>query len=198
MRRVAIIGPGGAGKTTLARELARRLGIEVVELDRLFWRPGWVKASPEECEELQREALSGVSWITDSGAPRALRSRLEAADTVVFLDLPLWLCALRTVLRRRSTRGRPREELPAGCTPGRLDRALVRYASYVWRYRRELRPQILADLDRLSGERDVVVLRDGREVRRFVDSLGRRDVPAAAPMPPADEDVRAPLPRLPA
>jgi hypothetical protein len=42
VRRVAIIGCGGAGKSTLAQALGACLGIEVVHLDRLYWRPGWV------------------------------------------------------------------------------------------------------------------------------------------------------------
>ncbi len=40
MRRVVILGPGGAGKSTLADELGRRKGLSVVHLDEHFWHPG--------------------------------------------------------------------------------------------------------------------------------------------------------------
>ena len=40
MRRVIIVGPGAAGKSTLAVRLAEITGIPVIELDTLFWRPG--------------------------------------------------------------------------------------------------------------------------------------------------------------
>ncbi|HJP33228.1 MAG: AAA family ATPase [Candidatus Latescibacteria bacterium] len=55
MNRVVIIGPGGAGKSTLARQLGERLGIEVVHLDRVFWRPGWVRVPREEQQQLLQE-----------------------------------------------------------------------------------------------------------------------------------------------
>ena len=171
MRRVAIIGPAGAGKTTLALELGQILGIEVVQLDRLFWQPGWVKTPAVECEAIQRVALAGDAWITDSVAPRALRKRLEAADTLVFLDLPLRLCALRALRRRIRTRGRTRTEVASGCVPGRVDRAARRYLRYVLTYRDETRPHILRELDRLRPGRRVVVLRSPHEVRQFVDAL---------------------------
>ena len=176
MRRVAMIGPGGSGKTTLATQLGSMLGIELVQLDRLIWEPGWVKTPVRQVEEAQRAALGGESWIVDSTSPRAMRARLEAADTIVFLDLPPLLCAARTLLRRLRTRGEPRAELAPGCVPARLDRAVLRYLGHIRQYRREIRPQILAELERLSPRRRVVVLRDTREIRSFVDSIQTREV----------------------
>jgi adenylate kinase family enzyme len=172
MRRVAIIGPSGAGKTTLALELGRRLGIELVELDRLFWKPGWVATPIDECERIQRTALQAESWIVDSASPRALRTRLEAADTIVFLDPPPLLCAVRAFFRRIRARGRARAEIAPGCNLSRLDRAIAKRLTYAWRYRHELRPLFLRELRRLERQRRIVVLRTSREVRDFVASVG--------------------------
>jgi adenylate kinase family enzyme len=38
MKRVLVVGSGGAGKSTLARRLGGRLGVEVIHLDRFYWR----------------------------------------------------------------------------------------------------------------------------------------------------------------
>jgi adenylate kinase family enzyme len=40
MRRVLVIGISGAGKSTFARELAARIGLPLIHLDKEFWRPG--------------------------------------------------------------------------------------------------------------------------------------------------------------
>ena len=55
MRRVAIMGPGGAGKSTLARTVGERTGLPVFHLDRYFWHPGWVETPLEEWRALQAQ-----------------------------------------------------------------------------------------------------------------------------------------------
>ncbi len=48
MKRLAIVGCAGAGKSTLARLLGQILGLPVFHLDALFWRPGWVETPLDE------------------------------------------------------------------------------------------------------------------------------------------------------
>ena len=50
MERILIIGCGGAGKSTLARQLGERTGLPVVHLDQLFWHPGWVESTKDEID----------------------------------------------------------------------------------------------------------------------------------------------------
>ena len=47
-RRIVIWGVTGSGKTTLARELAERLGVPHIQLDAIFWKPNWVETPDEE------------------------------------------------------------------------------------------------------------------------------------------------------
>ncbi|MCC6192112.1 MAG: hypothetical protein IT318_24035 [Anaerolineales bacterium] len=58
-RRVAVLGVTGAGKTTLAQAVTRRLGLPHIELDALFWGPNWIP-SPREPETARAaESLAG-------------------------------------------------------------------------------------------------------------------------------------------
>ena len=100
MRRVWVIGASGAGKTTLATELARRLDVPFVELDALHHGPGWAEPDLEEFRQAVAVAVAGEAWVIDG----SYRSKLgdlvpDAADTLVWLDLPLAVSVSRMLWR---------------------------------------------------------------------------------------------------
>jgi len=157
---VAIIGPGGSGKSRLARELGRRLDLPVIHLDDLFWKPGWVESDREEWEALNRQLVQGERWILDGNYGGTMEIRLDAADTIVLLDPPPLLCIWR-VLRRHG-----RDE------PASVRRQLEFFA-YIWRYRRTRRPAVEDRIRRHGAGKQVQVLRSGSDVRRFLALVSR-------------------------
>ena len=48
MQRILIIGNAGAGKSTFARLLAKKLQLPLVHLDKLYWQGTWEHLSREE------------------------------------------------------------------------------------------------------------------------------------------------------
>ncbi len=48
MKRIAIIGSAGAGKSTFARQLSTKLNIEVYHLDAILWKPNWTGTPKDE------------------------------------------------------------------------------------------------------------------------------------------------------
>ena len=167
MQRVLVIGSGGAGKSTLSAEIGERLGIPVVHLDALYWRAGWTEPDGDEWDQRVRQALGGEAWVMDGNYGGTLDLRLEAADAVVFLDLPRSLCLWRVAKRRVRYHGRSRPDMAAGC-PERLDAAFLRW---IWDYPRTQRPRVLAKLSAVGPGTQAVVLRSTGEVRRFLDGL---------------------------
>ena len=109
--RIQVVGPSCAGKTTLARELARRLGGEFLELDALFWLPGWTEPDPADFAEALRSATAGDHWVAAGNYIRhTVPVYWERLDTVVWLDFPLRVTIPR-ILRRSWRRWRRRELL---------------------------------------------------------------------------------------
>ena len=83
MRRVAVVGTSGSGKSTFARALAERMGVPFTELDSLHHGPGWTEASPEELRARVEAAMADLRRL---GVRRQLRdearrSRLGAPPT---------------------------------------------------------------------------------------------------------------------
>jgi adenylate kinase family enzyme len=105
VRRVAIIASAsGNGKTTLGRQLARRLDVPFVELDALVHGPGWVETPDAELRQIVEPIVKSDGWVVDHLYLRKLGPLiLEHADTIVWLDLPLrvWLPRLARRTYRR-------------------------------------------------------------------------------------------------
>ena len=109
-QHIAIVGPTGSGKTTLAVQLAQRLNIPHIELDALHWEPNWTEAPIEVFHARVRAALSGPAWIVDGNYSKAREIVWDRIDTVVWLDYRLSLC-LWQLSRRTFHRVVTRQEL---------------------------------------------------------------------------------------
>ncbi len=174
--RILVIGCGGAGKSTLAREMGRRTNLPVVDLDQLYWRPGWVKTEATEWNRVLEEALSADQWIMDGNYGGTLSLRFQACDAVVFLDLPRWLCFGRVLKRRVAAFWRTRQDAAVGCP----DRLTWQFLMWIWDYRRLRRPAILEKLTQLKSSRPIYILQSTAEVQRFLSTLPRAHSSAAA------------------
>jgi adenylate kinase family enzyme len=165
MQRVAIVGPGGAGKSTFADELSRRTGISVVHLDQHFWKPNWVPTPREEWMDVQRGLFSGDSWIADGNYGGTLEVRLSRADTVIVVTLPRWQCTWRAFRRSLQHRG---EAIQAEGCPERFD---LKFLRWVWRYPIDSRPRLNQSIDRFRQGLNVIELDSTSAARSFLDQL---------------------------
>jgi adenylate kinase family enzyme len=98
-----VVGTTGSGKTTLAGQLADRLGLPHVELDALNWGPNWTQRDPDEFLALLAEATKGDGWVTCGNYSRTRDMLWSRADTLIWLDyslpLVLWRLWWRTIRR---------------------------------------------------------------------------------------------------
>jgi adenylate kinase family enzyme len=116
-----VVGTTGSGKTTLARTLAAMLGYPHVELDALFWGPGWSMAELPIFRSRVAAVVSGDGWVVDGGYSDVRDLVWARADTVVWLDYPLAV-TLSRLMRRIVARIRDGTEL----WPGTGNRETVR------------------------------------------------------------------------
>ncbi|MDX3311472.1 AAA family ATPase [Streptomyces sp. NPDC054884] len=109
-RRIWITGPPGAGKTTLSHQLRDRLSLPLHELDHLFWQEGWRKTDKREFLAAVSHIAATDRWIVDGQYGSASPLLAEAADTLIWLDIPFPV-SFQRVLRRTVHRLVHRETL---------------------------------------------------------------------------------------
>lgn len=92
MKKVAIFGNAGGGKSTLSKRLAEITGLPLIALDLLKYKPGGREVPDEEYKTAHDELLKQEQWIIDGfGSLDTVWTRLEVADTLVYLDMPVFL-----------------------------------------------------------------------------------------------------------
>ena len=162
MDRIAIIGCGGSGKSHLARQIGAALGITPVHLDARYYDKDWNPLPKDEFAALQRDLVTAPRWVIDGNYASSLSIRLEAADTVIFLDLPARTC-LRGIAQRRLRHGAGQHD-----AIGVYDRITWNFVRYIIGYRRTMAPRVAALIAEHAGDAEVVVLRSRRAARRYL------------------------------
>jgi len=167
MKKIVIIGSGGAGKSTLARRLGEAMGIEVIHLDKLHWRADWVEPPKDEWLKIVENAVKKESWIMDGNFGGTMELRLQYCDTAIFLDFPRFLCTYRIFKRWLTYRNTNRPDMSEGCNE-KID---LEFLGWIWNFQKTTKPKIEERLKRFENEKAIIYLRSPKEVEKFLMNL---------------------------
>lgn len=173
LKRIVVVGVSGAGKTGLARQLARRLDLSHIELDALFWEENWTQASPEVFRERVTRALCADRWVVDGNYSSVSDLTWARADTVVWLDYGLGTILMR-LLRRTFRRIFTREELWNGNRESFIKGLFTRDSIIVWAittYSERRKRYLAAQVDPAFAHLDIVRLRTPRDTEVWLSRL---------------------------
>ena len=162
MKRVAVVGSGGAGKSTFARALGARTHLPVIHLDEYYWHPGWVETPREEWRTIQGAMVARDEWIIEGNYRNTYDIRFERADTVIVLAPPRSVCVYRALKRVIKNWHQPTQA--PGC-PEHFDWSFI---VWLWRFPHDARPQLDAALAQYRGRFELVELTTRRAVRGYL------------------------------
>ena len=175
-RRLVVIGTSGAGKTTLAGQVASILGVPHVELDAYRHGPNWAETPDDLFRERLRAALRGDGWVADGNYSVARDVVWPRATTLVWLDYPMHLGMWR-LFWRTMRRGVLREELWNGNKENLWWHLVPSRSLFVWAWqthwkRRRTVPALIAQPE--HAHLDVVRLRSSKATREWLRTLQAR------------------------
>jgi adenylate kinase family enzyme len=162
MNKIVIIGSPGAGKSTLARKLYSILNIKVVHLDRIFWQPGWKEKPRGTRIDILQERVRIKQWIIEGTYLSSSEPRLNAADTIIFLDIAPSLCLWR-IFKRHLNHGRILRDIPEGCKDKLNLIRVLKVLVFPFRGRRTLKQKL-----RKFPPEKVIWLRSDKDIENFL------------------------------
>ena len=159
MKKVIVIGCPGSGKSTFSKALHKITDIPLFHLDMIFWNVD--KTTVEKTVFLDRllKIVQKDEWIIDGNYASTMELRMQACDTIVFLDYPLDVC-LNGIKERK---GKPRSDLP-WIEPDEDD---VEFLEFIKNYNSQSRPKVMELLDRFS-HKDVIIFSNRTQAEDFL------------------------------
>ena len=167
MKRILIIGSGGAGKSTFAIQLAEHTNIPLIHLDEYYWKPGWEATKKEEWQKIVQQLIKKPSWIMDGNYGGSLSIRFPAADTIIFFDRSRYLCLWRILKRWWRYKGKSRPSVTEGCP----ERLTFEFLHYIFFYPNTRKPAILDQLKSMENTHKIYIFRSEKDINRFLANL---------------------------
>jgi adenylate kinase family enzyme len=167
MKRIAIVGCPGAGKTTFAGKLAKKTKLPVIHLDYYYHQAKYDYYNNKSAWITRVEQLIGQDeWIMDGNYSSTFELRFKRADTIIFFDLPRRTSLYSVVKRRFQYRNKQRQEMPSDWK----EKANLEFLRYVWSFNGAPRQQLIALLAQVK-DKEVIVFTNRTQAEKFLAKL---------------------------
>ncbi len=161
MKKIMVIGCPGSGKSTFSQKLHKITGVPLFHLDMLYWNSDRTTVDKAVFRERLLNTIQNNEWIIDGNYGSTIELRLQACDTVFFLDYPLDVC-LGGVAERR---GKVRPDMP--WVEYEED---AEFIEFIKNYNSQSRPEIMELLGKYS-EKDVHIFKSRNEADEFLNQI---------------------------
>lgn len=169
MKRIAIFGFSGGGKSTTASRLGEILDIEPTHLDRIHWLPDWKEDTLENKKKKLIPVLHKDKWIIEGNYRNLLwNERMMLADTIIFIDVNRFTCLKNAWLRSRRYKGRTRPDMGIGC----MEKFDFEFALWVFINGRKKRKEYLEIIKISEAEgKETYIFKNKKQINSWLDTL---------------------------
>ncbi|AFY77151.1 adenylate kinase-like kinase [Pleurocapsa sp. PCC 7327] len=169
MKKVAVFGNAGGGKSTLSKRLSQITGLPLYVLDKIKYRSGGIEVPQEDYKHTHEKILETDRWIIDGfGCMETLWLRLNEADSLVFVDLPLYVHLWWVTKRLLVGRFKPPEGWPQKSPI--LKSSLSSYR-VLWLCHKYLTPKYREYIKQVQSTKSVYHIRSTQQISQFFELI---------------------------
>lgn len=173
MKRVAVFGNAGGGKSALSRRLAELTGLPLHTIDLMQFRAGGVAVPYEEFLSAHASLLREDTWVIDGYGSVALAwERFARADTLIHVDLPLATHGWRVT--KRFVKGLFADP-PGWPEASPLWSSTMSSYRVLWPCHRHLTPKYRQYMADAAATKRVHRLTSPAQMRAFLDEVSREN-----------------------
>jgi adenylate kinase family enzyme len=170
-KKIAIVGCGGAGKTTLALQLQEKLNLPVYHLDQFHWKSDWQRVDPEMFYLAHHELCEQATWIIEGSYIKLFYYRANQADIIIFLDIPRYRCIWNVIKRSGVNLGKVLLGSAEGCQQRLFSFEFLKFLKWIWDFNRRNRKTILSILNDVKEEKQVYIIKSFKEIDELISRL---------------------------
>lgn len=163
MKKIIVIGCPGSGKSTFSRALHEKTGIPLFHLDMMYWNADRTTVERSIFRNRLSDTIKKDKWIIDGNYGSTIELRLQACDTVIFLDYPPEVC-LGGIRERR---GKPRTDMPWVEDENEED---TEFIEFVRSFNSQSRP-IIVELLNKYPRKNIYIFKSRKEADGFLKEI---------------------------
>ncbi|OKH25614.1 adenylate kinase [Hydrococcus rivularis NIES-593] len=169
MKKVAVFGNTGGGKSTLSKRLSEITGLPLHALDKIKYQSGGTEVPHEDYKRAHQKILETDRWIIDGfGCIETVWLRLNEADSLVFVDLPL--CVHFWWVTKRAIAGyfKPPEGWPQKSP---ILKSSINSYRVLWLCHKYLTPRYREYIKQAQSTKSVYHIRSTQQISQFFELI---------------------------
>lgn len=166
MTKILVIGICGAGKSTFATKLAKKVNIPLYHLDKMYWKEIWTESEMDDFRARVLEVTNKDQWIIEGNYGSTYDLRLPKADTIFVLDYSKYLAMFRATKRILKHYRKTRPDMAPNC-PERFD---WDFYKFMWNFPKNNRPKLEEALKTYASDKNVIRFKSPKELEKYWNS----------------------------
>lgn len=161
MKKIAVVGGSGTGKTTLTNNLGRKLNLPIYHIDGIHHLENWKARDTKERDSIILKRANEERWVIDGTYKSTLQERINKADLVIFLDYSTILRLNGILSRYLKNKGKEKPEIP-GCKE-KMDWNFIKMVlKWRWTKGKEVKKIIMENKDK-----KILVFKNRRSLNKW-------------------------------